>query len=90
MPQIWLKRHLYDELTKRNCNVEQKVDKLVEDFLGVSNEEENLSDFAGLVKDSPGSLFLEKDKKVDKEKNEDAISKGKKLIGLMKKRGKKR
>ena len=33
MPQIWLKRHLYDELTKREVNVDAKVDELVEDFL---------------------------------------------------------
>ena len=33
MPQIWLKRRLYDELTKKEINVEGKVDELVEDFL---------------------------------------------------------
>ena len=33
MPQIWLKRHLYDGLTKKEINVEAKVDELVEDFL---------------------------------------------------------
>ncbi|VUT26460.1 MAG: hypothetical protein MOIL_01567 [Candidatus Methanolliviera sp. GoM_oil] len=38
MPQIWLKRNLYDGLVKRELNVEKKVDELVEDFLGIKEE----------------------------------------------------
>ena len=37
MPQIWLKRKQYDELTKRGYVVEQKVDELVGNFLKESD-----------------------------------------------------
>ena len=40
MPQIWLKRNLYDGLVKRELNVEKKVDELVEDFLGLLENKE--------------------------------------------------
>ena len=40
MPQIWLKRHLYDSLVKREVNVEKKVNELVEDFLDFLKEDE--------------------------------------------------
>ena len=33
MPQIWLKRRKYDELTIKGYAVEKKVDELVEEFL---------------------------------------------------------
>ena len=86
MPQIWLKRRLYDGLIKKGINATDKVDELVEDFLGLSEKEENGSGSAELVEDiSEGVVEKEKG---DKEENEDAISKGKKLMGLIKKRGK--
>ena len=61
MPQIWLKRRLYDGLTKREINVEKKVDELVEDFLNFLEKKENWRSFAERVEDFPESLILEKD-----------------------------
>ena len=70
MPQIWLKRRLYDGLTKRGINVEAKVDELAEDFLTFLEKRDNWKSFAELVEDFPESLILEKD-----EKEEDASDK---------------
>ena len=63
MPQIWLKRRLYDGLTKRRINVEAKVDELVEDFLTFLAKRDNWREFARVVEDFPESLILEKDEK---------------------------
>ena len=63
MPQIWLKRRLYDGLTKREINVEAKVDELVEDFITFLEKHENWKSFAELVEDFPESLILENDEK---------------------------
>ena len=41
MPQIWLKRRLYDELVKKCLNVEKEVDELVEDFLNFLEKKDN-------------------------------------------------
>ena len=70
MPQIWLKRRLYDGLTKREINVEAKVDELVEDFLTFLKKKESWRSFAERVEEFPESLILEKD-----EKEEDASDK---------------
>ena len=40
MPQIWLKRDKYDELTRKGYLVEKKVDQLVEDFLDENGKNE--------------------------------------------------
>ena len=68
MPQIWLKRRLYDGLTKREINVEAKVDELVEDFLTFLEKRDDWREFARVVEDFPESLILEKDEKEESDK----------------------
>ena len=67
MPQIWLKRRLYDGLTKREINVEKKVDELVEEFITFLEEQDNRRRHAKLVEESPEALIREK----EMEKEED-------------------
>ena len=63
MPQIWLKRRLYDGLTQRGINVEAKVDELVDDFITFLEKRDNWREFSRVVEDFPESLILEKEEK---------------------------
>ena len=58
MPQIWLKRRLYDGLTERGINVEKKVDELIGDLLTFLEKQENWRSFAESVECFPESLIL--------------------------------
>ena len=68
MPQIWLKRHLYDGLVKKEVNVEEKVDELVEDFLGLKEDISDLSTKKG---------------NSDEEGKKDGTNKDRRLKGLI-------